>query len=94
MVSGQKCNYRSLHESQFYHCGIVPADDLGHINSAGNGSALIGAAVPVTGVLARRQGLTDPRLDELLVSITPEDLEAGEERARFWPGLPPTQNNQ
>ena len=40
--------------------------------------------------LARRQGLTDPQLDKLLVSIRPEALARAEERARFWPSLPPT----
>lgn len=40
--------------------------------------------------LARRQGLTDPVLDKLLVSILPEELARAEERARFWPSEPPT----
>jgi TPR repeat protein len=40
--------------------------------------------------LARRQGLTDATLDKLLVSIPPEDLQRAEERARYWPGEPPT----
>jgi uncharacterized protein len=40
--------------------------------------------------LARRQGLTDPVLDKLLVSILPEELSNAEERARFWPSVPPT----
>ena len=39
--------------------------------------------------LARRQGLNDPQLDELLVSISTDDLAAAEERARFWPSEPP-----
>jgi uncharacterized protein len=39
--------------------------------------------------LARRQGLIDAGLERLLAQITPEDLSAGETRARFWPGLPP-----
>ncbi|WP_421758871.1 tetratricopeptide repeat protein [Devosia sp.] len=41
--------------------------------------------------LARRQGLNDPMLDKLLVSIRPEELTRAEERARFWPSSPPTQ---
>ena len=41
--------------------------------------------------LARRQGLTDPQLDKLLVSILPDELARAEERARFWPSDPPTQ---
>jgi uncharacterized protein len=39
--------------------------------------------------LARRQGLTDPQLDRLLVSLSPEDVTRAEERARFWPSEPP-----
>ena len=34
--------------------------------------------------------LTDPLLDKLLVSISPVDLNAAEELARFWPSKPPT----
>jgi len=40
--------------------------------------------------LARRQGLTDPMLDKLLVGISQADLNAAEELARFWPSTPPT----
>jgi hypothetical protein len=40
--------------------------------------------------LARRQGLNDPQLDKLLVSISQSDLDAAEEMARFWPSPPPT----
>lgn len=40
--------------------------------------------------LARRQGLNDPQLDKLLVSISPGDLAAAEEMARFWPSAPPS----
>ena len=40
--------------------------------------------------LARRQGLSDPVLDKLLVSILPDELARAEERARFWPSEPPT----
>ncbi len=41
--------------------------------------------------LARRQGLTDPLLDKLLVGISQTDLNAAEEMARFWPSKPPTE---
>lgn len=41
--------------------------------------------------LARRQGLSDPALDRLLVSILPAELSRAEERARFWPSEPPTE---
>jgi hypothetical protein len=39
--------------------------------------------------LSRRQGLSDPALDRLLVSIPQADLASAEERARFWPSTPP-----
>src|SRR5690606_1323860 len=39
--------------------------------------------------LARRQGLTDPVLDQLLAAIPAPALARAEERARFWPSLPP-----
>lgn len=38
--------------------------------------------------LARRQGLTDPILDKLLVLIPPAELASAEERARMWPSEP------
>jgi TPR repeat protein len=40
--------------------------------------------------LSRRQGLNDPSLDRLLVSIPEADLATAEERARFWPSRPPS----
>jgi hypothetical protein len=40
--------------------------------------------------LSRRQGLSDPSLDRLLVSVPAETLTRAEERARFWPSEPPT----
>ena len=40
--------------------------------------------------LARRQGLSDPALDRLLISILPDELARAEERARFWPSQPPS----
>lgn len=39
--------------------------------------------------MARRQGLADPQLDKLLVSIHKDELDRAEERARFWPSEPP-----
>ena len=41
--------------------------------------------------LARRQGLSDPSLDRLLVSIPEAELARAEERARFWPSRPPSE---
>lgn len=40
--------------------------------------------------LARRQGLKDPQLDKLLAAIPADQLSRAEERARFWPSVPPT----
>jgi TPR repeat protein len=40
--------------------------------------------------LARRQGLNDPQLDKMLVSIPSDELARAEQRARYWPGDPPT----
>lgn len=39
--------------------------------------------------LARRQGLTDDTLDQLLRSADRETVARGEDRARFWPASPP-----
>ncbi|UXN75574.1 hypothetical protein N8D56_08510 [Devosia sp. A8/3-2] len=39
---------------------------------------------------ARRRGLSDPSLDRLLISIPNDQLAKAEERARFWPSIPPT----
>lgn len=39
--------------------------------------------------LARRQGLTDEALEQLLHGADPDALARGEERARYWPGVPP-----
>lgn len=41
--------------------------------------------------LSRRQGLNDPSLDRLLISIPPQDLARAEERARFWPSPVPSE---
>lgn len=43
--------------------------------------------------LARRQGLNDPQLDKLLVSIPPAALKKAERRARYWPAPVPTPND-
>lgn len=40
--------------------------------------------------LSRRQGLSDPSLDRLLVSIPPDSLARAEERARLWPSELPS----
>lgn len=59
--------------------------------AVGEGVELDLEAAAMWRVLARRQGLNDPQLDKLLVSIPPEDLARAERRARYWPGTPPTE---
>lgn len=41
-------------------------------------------------ILARRQGLTEDALDQMLRGVDPATLARAEERARYWPGLPPS----
>lgn len=40
--------------------------------------------------LARRRGLTDEVLDQMLSGADPAAVARGEERARYWPGVPPS----
>ena len=58
--------------------------------AVGEGTALDLETSAMWRALARRQGLSDPSLDRLLVSIPPEALARAEERARFWPSTPPS----
>jgi TPR repeat protein len=58
--------------------------------AAGEGIGLDLEEAAMWRALARRQGLTDPVLDRLLISITPMEMASAEERARFWPSVPPT----
>lgn len=58
--------------------------------AAGEGVTLNLEDAAMYRALARRQGLKDPQLDKLLVSILPDELSRAEERARFWPSAPPT----
>ncbi len=58
--------------------------------AVGEGTAIDLEAAAMWRSLSRRQGLSDPALDRLLVSIPADALARAEERARFWPGLPPT----
>jgi TPR repeat protein len=58
--------------------------------AVGEGVDLDLEAAAMWRALARRQGLTDPQLDKLLVSISAADLSRAEERARYWPAEPPT----
>lgn len=57
--------------------------------AVGEGVTLDLEAAAMWRALARRQGLNDPQLDKLLVSIAPEALARAEERARYWPADPP-----
>ena len=57
--------------------------------AVGEGVALNLEDAAMWRALSRRQGLSDPSLDRLLVSIPPDALERAEERARFWPSVPP-----
>lgn len=58
--------------------------------AAGEGVTLSLEDAAMYRALARRQGLKDPQLDKLLASIQPDELARAEERARFWPSVPPT----
>ena len=59
--------------------------------AVGEGVALNLENAAMWRALARRQGLSDPSLDRLLVSIPEAELASAEERARFWPSAPPTE---
>ncbi len=58
--------------------------------AVGEGVALNLEDAAMWRALARRQGLSDPSLDRLLVSIPAAELTSAEERARFWPSTPPS----
>src|SRR5690606_11375572 len=67
----------------------VAQNRLAKLMAVGEGTTLDLETAAMWRALARRQGLTDPSLDRLLVSIPPEALARAEERARFWPESPP-----
>ena len=67
----------------------VAQNRLAKLVAVGEGVTLDLEEAAMWRALARRQGLNDPQLNELLVSIPPTDLAAAEERARFWPSEPP-----
>ena len=67
----------------------VAQNRLAKMTAVGEGVSLDLAEAAMWRALARRQGLNDPVLDDLLVSISTDDLAAAEERARFWPSEPP-----
>lgn len=69
---------------------VVAQNRYAKLLAVGEGVTLDLEEAAMWRALARRQGLTDPDLDRLLVSIQPEALERAEERARFWPSVPPS----
>ena len=68
----------------------VAQNRLAKMTAVGEGVALNLEDAAMWRALARRQGLTDPVLDDLLVSISADELQKAEERARFWPSEAPT----
>ncbi len=64
-------------------------DRYAKLLAVGEGTKLDLIEAAMWRALARRQGLNDPQLDALLVSLPPKDLAIAEERARFWPSRPP-----
>jgi len=66
----------------------VAQNRLAKLIAVGEGTELDLQTAAMWRALARRQGLVDPDLDRLLVSITPEDQARAEERARYWPAEP------
>jgi TPR repeat protein len=68
----------------------VAQDRYAKLLAAGEGVDLDLRQAAMWRALARRQGLTDPLLDKLLVGISQDDLDEAEEMARFWPSKPPT----
>ncbi len=68
----------------------VAQNRLAKLMAVGEGTTLDLEGAAMWRSLARRQGLTDAALDRLLVSIPADALARAEERARYWPGLPPS----
>jgi len=66
----------------------VAQNRLAKLIAVGEGTKLDLQTAAMWRALARRQGLVDPQLDRLLVSITPKDQARAELRARYWPGVP------
>ena len=69
---------------------VVAQNRYAKLLAVGEGVTLDLEEAAMWRALARRQGLTDPDLDRLLVSIPPDALARAEERARFWPSAPPS----
>lgn len=87
---------RNLHEAVGWYEQAANAGDAVAQNryakllAVGEGVPLDLTQAAMWRALARRQGLNDPQLDNLLVSIQPKDLATAEELARFWPSPPPS----
>jgi len=68
----------------------VAQNRYGKLLAAGEGIETDLESAAMWRALARRQGLNDAQLDKMLVSIPADELARAEERARYWPGNPPT----
>lgn len=68
----------------------VAQNRLAKLLAVGEGTNLDLQTAAMWRSLAQRQGLNDPQLDGLLVSIAPEDLALAIKRARYWPAEPPS----
>lgn len=68
----------------------VAQNRVAKLLAAGEGVAPDPETAAMYRALARRQGLSDPQLDGLLLGLPAEVLASAEERARFWPSRPPT----
>ncbi len=69
----------------------VAQNRLAKLLAVGEGTNLDLQTAAMWRALAQRQGLNDPQLEELLVSISPADLAKAQLRARFWPSDPPNE---
>lgn len=67
----------------------VAQNRLAKLLAVGEGTNLDLQTAAMWRALAQRQGLNDPQLEKLLVSISPADLTKAQIRARFWPSAPP-----
>ncbi len=66
----------------------VAQNRLAKLLAVGEGVKLDLQSAAMWRALARRQGLVDPKLDRLLVSIARQDQAMANLRARYWPGVP------
>ncbi len=71
----------------------VAQNRLAKLYAVGEGVPLDLQTAAMWRSLARRQGLNDPGLETLLISIAPEDIKRAEERAFYWPGEIPDERS-